>query len=129
VFAREKNMSLDDIEYTNDEKFLENLKTRTSKMYKQFNSIKFNKYFMTSMLDLVQTINDQYSNDINHYKNVDNKLGTGISVSLSKAKNELLDNVNSSWNDFIDKVSAADGNDNSEYYLPSSSHNIVNTLA
>lgn len=122
-------MSLDDIEYTNDEKFLENLKTRTSKMYKQFNSIKFNKYFMTSMLDLVQTINDQYSNDINHYKNVDNKLGTGISVSLSKAKNELLDNVNSSWNDFIDKVSAADGNDNSEYYLPSSSHNIVNTLA
>lgn len=129
VWAHEKNMSLGDIEGINGDQFLENLKERTNKMYKDFSSIKFNKYFMNNMFDLVQLINKQYSKDINYYENVDNKLGTGISSSLSKSQKSLTDNINSSWNDFIRKVSAADGDDNSQYYLPSSSHNIVDLLA
>lgn len=127
VFAKEKGFSLEDITGENSFSRLEKLKGRASNTYKKFTNIKFDMNFMNNFLGIMKNINDQYSDDIDYYKKVDAKLGTGISKSIVESQKTINDKLTCDWNDFIDKVYIED--DKSQYYLPSSNHNIVYTFA
>ncbi|KAJ52461.1 hypothetical protein BD780_001096 [Clostridium tetanomorphum] len=127
VFAREKGFLLEDITGVDSSSRLEQLKKRTSNTYKKFTNIEFNMNFMNSFLNIMKDINKQCSDDIDYYKKVDAKLGTGISKSISESQKTITDKLTCDWNDFIDKMYIED--DKSQYYLPSSNHNIVCTFA
>lgn len=127
VFAREKGFSLEEITGVDSSSRLEQLKKRTSNTYKKFTNIEFNMNFMNSFLNIMEDINKQCSDDIDYYKKVDAKLGTGISKSIAESQKTINDKLTCDWNDFIDKMPIED--DKSQYYLPSSNHNIVYTFA
>lgn len=127
VFAKEKGFSLEDITGDNSTKILEKLKERTSNTYKKFKNVVFDKDFMNNVLGIMNDIKNQYSDDIDYYKKVDDKLGTGISKSLAESQSTITEKLNSDWNNFINKVYT--GNDKSQYYLPSSNHNVVDSFA
>lgn len=127
VFAKEKGVSLEEITGIDSSTRLEKLKERTSNTYKKFKNIKFDNNFMNNFLSIMKNINEQYLDDINYYKKVDAELGTGISKSISELQRTITDKLTCDWDNFIDKVYTED--EKSQYYLPSSSHNIVDTFA
>lgn len=127
VFAREKGFSLDDITGVDSSNMAQKLKERSSNNYKKFATIKFDMNFMNSFLDIMKNIDEQNKEDINYYKKIDAKLGTGIAKSVSQKQKTFADNLTSDWNNFIDKVYT--GPDKSQYYLPASNYNIVDTFA
>lgn len=118
VFAKEKGINLPS--------HMEILKERLSGTYNQFKNIKFDKNFRLGLLNILESINKQYSDDIDYYKKIDEKLGTKISESLKEKQASFAENITSDWNDFVDSINITE--DKSQYYLPSSEHNIVNAI-
>lgn len=114
---------------TDEESFsiLKKSKEHVSKTYKKFANVKFDKDFMNNLLNIIKDSNEKHSDDTDYYKKVDVKQGTGTSKSISKSQNDTTDKLACDWNNFIDKVYT--GDDKSQYYIPSSNHNIVNIFA
>lgn len=122
-----KGFLLEDITDEDSSSILKKLKEHVSKTYKKFVNVKFDKDFMNNLLNIMKDSNGQYSDDIDYYKKVDAKQGNGTSKSLPKSQNTSTDKLACDWNNFIDKVYT--GDDKSQYYIPSSNHNIVNAFA
>lgn len=114
---------------TDEESFsiLEKSKDHVSKTYKKFVNVKFDKDFMNNLLNIIKDSNNKVSDDTDHYKKVDAKQEGKTNKSLSKSQNTITDKLACDWNNFISRVYT--GDDKSQYYIPSSNHNIVNTFA